>query len=124
MADFPRNGFQIDTSQLTNIATNGNLLVQVLSKLVETLQDVLPFSGAFGTVTLSAAASTVVANPSVTATSVILAMPTNAAAATLMAGSNSLYVSARTAGTSFTWATAAGGSAAGTETFSYVILNP
>jgi hypothetical protein len=57
------------------------------------------------------------------ATSVITLMPTNAAAATLMSGAKSLYVSTRTAATSFVVSTADGNAAAGTETFEYIIHN-
>lgn len=75
-----------------------------------------------GTVALGAAATTVVANTSATASSVVVLTPTNAAAATLMAGAKSLYVSARSAGVSFTLATADGNAAAGTETFAYALI--
>lgn len=78
---------------------------------------------AFGTVTLGAAASTVVSNVNVQAGSRIFITPTNAAAGTLQAGANAVYVSAKTGGTSFTLTTAGGGAAGGTETFDYVIFN-
>lgn len=93
---------------------------------------VMPFSGAVrslvdgtvvGAFTMDAAASKVVSNGGVTANSRIFLMPTNAAAATLMAGANSLYISAKSAGVSFTVATAGGGAAAGTETFNFLVLN-
>ncbi len=73
------------------------------------------------TFTMAAASAKVVSDANVTATSVIQLIPTNAAAATLMGGASSLYVSARSAGTSFTVATANGVAAAGNETFSYTI---
>lgn len=76
-----------------------------------------------GTVTLGAAATTVVSNIQVQAASIILLMPTNAAAGTLVGSAKSPYISARTVGTSFTIATASGASAAGTETFAYIIVN-
>jgi hypothetical protein len=74
-----------------------------------------------GSITLGAAASTVVNNACVTATCKIILTPTNAAAATLMGSTKSLYVSARSAATSFTVHTADGTNAAGTETFDYLI---
>lgn len=75
-----------------------------------------------GTFTCAAATSTTVTQTLTAANSVILLMPTNAAAGTLMAGANSLYVSARTANTSFAVSTAGGGSAAGSEQFSYLLI--
>lgn len=77
-----------------------------------------------GSFTLSAAASTTVAQPSVAVTSYIWLTPTNADAATLMGSAASLYVSAKTASTSFAVATADGSSASGTETFDYIIFTP
>lgn len=76
-----------------------------------------------GTFTCANATSTTVTQPLVAANSYIAFMPTNAAAGTLMAGANSLYTSARTANTSFVVSTAGGGSAAGTETFQYLLVN-
>lgn len=76
-----------------------------------------------GTFTLSAAATTTVAQTAATATSVIQLTPTNAAAATLMGSVKSLYYTI-TPGTSFTVHTANGAAAAGTETFSYLIQTP
>lgn len=80
-----------------------------------------------GTFTCANAAATTVNDATaaalITATSVISLMPTNAAAATLMGAATSLYVSARTAGTSFVVTTANAAAAAGTETFEYEIIN-
>lgn len=78
----------------------------------------------YGSFTLGAAATTTVTDPTVSATSMVTVTPSNAAAGTLMSGTKALYVSARTAGTSFTVATADGTAAAGTETFLYSIVNP
>lgn len=108
---------------LSDIATNGQNLNANISKLITTLQAILPFSGSVGTFTAAAAASTTVNDVNVKANSFIALMETNAAAGTLQATSERLYVSARTAGTSFTVSTSDGGDAAGTETFSYVIIN-
>lgn len=93
-----------------------------MSRLITTITGMFP--RAVGTFTCGAAATTVVADVNVVATSVILWTPTNAAAGTLQAGTTHLYLSARTAGASFTVATASGGSAGGTETFAYAIFNP
>ncbi|SRR5579883_398380 len=71
---------------------------------------------------LSAAASTTVSDRRVTSSSVIAFIPANAAAATLEGSARKLYVSARTAGVSFTVSTASGASAAGTEIFAYTII--
>jgi hypothetical protein len=79
--------------------------------------------GNTGSFTLGAAATTVVNNTNVTASSRIVCWPTNAAAALLMSGTKALYTSAKTASTSFTVATQDGTNAAGTETFDYIIFN-
>lgn len=71
---------------------------------------------------LAAAASTVVPDTQVQASSHIVLTPTNAAAAVVMAGAKSLYVSARNAGASFTVTTADATSTAGTENFTYRVL--
>jgi hypothetical protein len=78
-----------------------------------------------GTFTCANAATTTVSDQAaaVLTTSVITLMPTNAAAANLMNGAKSLYVSARTAATSFVVSTADASAAAGTETFEYIIHN-
>lgn len=75
-----------------------------------------------GSFTLDAAITTTVNNTSVASTSVILLSPKNAAAATLMGGVKSLYISAKTPGTSFQVATANGAAAAGTEIFDYLLV--
>lgn len=76
-----------------------------------------------GTFTCGAAIDTVVADTDVLATSVIVLMPTNASAATLMGSAKALYISVRTAGTSFQVSTASGAAALGTENFEYQLLN-
>lgn len=75
-----------------------------------------------GSFTLAAAATKVVSDVRVTATSKINLTAINAAAGTLMGSVKSLYVSALSAGVSFTVATANAASAAGTETFDYNIV--
>ena len=118
------NQGQINASDVTRIATNGGLIVQQLGNLINALTGLLPFSGATGTFTCAASATTTVTNTSVAANSIILITATNAADGTLMAGATSLYLSARTAGTSFAFATANAAAAAGTETFQFLIVNP
>lgn len=105
-------------------AGNQNLSAQ-FSALIAALGSLFPQVQAItgGSFTAANATSTTVPQPLTAANSFILLMPTNAAAGTLMSGANSLYISARTANTSFTVATAGGGSAAGTEQFSYLLVN-
>lgn len=113
-------------ASLDDIVTVGNTLNKNIAALLQSINLTLGALGKLysGTVTLGAAATTVVTNTNVLANSQIVLMPTNAAAGTLVSGANSPYISARTAGTSFTIATAGGGAAAGTETFQYMIVNP
>ncbi len=66
-------------------------------------------------------ATFVVTDALVTAACKITLTPTNAAAATLIGSAKCPYVSAKTAGASFTLSTASAGTAAGTETFDYAI---
>lgn len=102
--------------------TVDNLRNQLLAQIAQAIQAVFPrITGSF---TMANAASKVVTQTAIAANSIVTLSPTNAAAGTLMAGANSLYHSANTAGASFTVATAGGGSAAGTETFNYIVTNP
>ena len=82
------------------------------------------FSNAFignvgGTFTMAAAATKTITNASVTTSSRIFLTPTNAAAGTLQGSNKCLYVTA--ANGSFTVSTASGASAAGTETYAWVL---
>lgn len=110
-------------SELVNTIklANQNLSAAIV-QLNTTLGLVLP--RVFGSFTLAAAATTTVLNAKVAANSRINLMPTNAAAGTIMGSTKSLYVSARSAGVSFTVATASGIAAAGSETFEYEIITP
>lgn len=108
----------------SRMATNGSMLNQQIGQLIQALTSLLPFSGAFGTFTCAASATTTVTNSSVAANSIVLWSPTNAAAGTLEGSAKKLYISARTAGTSFALSTASAAAAAGTETFQYIIINP
>lgn len=95
-----------------------NTIINSTLNTVYTANGVHQGSGNF---TMSAAATKGVANTSITAATKVTLIPRNAAAATLMQGTKSLYISAITADTSFTVATADGTNAAGTESFDYVL---
>ena len=103
----------------TDIVTQLQQVAQQLGRWVQAFQG----RQLFGSFTMTAASSQIISNYAVAANSVIMLIPTNAAAATLQAGASSLYATP-TAGTGFTVNTANGGSAAGTETFQYVVTTP
>lgn len=98
-------------------------LNQNLAKLVGVMQSRFALSATTGTFNLAAAASTTVTDVNIKANSIVLPVPNTAAAATIMGGAQSLYVSAKAAGTSFTVSTANGAAASGGQAFSYIILN-
>lgn len=102
-------------SQLST--SNANMLA-----LIAVLRAIFP--QVFGTFTLAASASTVVTQPVIKANSLPIPIATNAAAAQLMGSAKALYLSALTPGSGFTVSTGNGVAAAGTETFSYVVLGP
>lgn len=103
---------------VTDVVTQLQGIVRQLTAINQTLK------GRFtiGTFKMAAAASTTVAEPAVQSNSTISITPTNASAATLM-HANGWYISAIVAGASFT-VTLGTGSAAGTETFSYILNTP
>lgn len=111
-------------AQTTEQATLNAALITQLATITAAILAVFPTKIFTGSFTLGAAVSTVIANGNVLSSSIILAFPTNASAGTLMGSAKALYVSAKSAGVSFTLATASAAAAAGTETFSYVIVNP
>src|SRR5262249_4172264 len=88
-------------------------------QLANTIANIFPRS--IGTFTLAAAASTTINDANVKSMSAILWIPTNAAAGALEGSAKKLYLSARTAGTSFAVATASAAAAAGTEAYVYAI---
>lgn len=102
----------------------GRALVENLAELVRVFDAFLAAQGTTGLFTMTATASLVVLDPAVLAGSTITLQAVNAAAAVLQGSNESLYISAKTAGTSFTVATGAGTNAAGGEIFSYRLTNP
>lgn len=104
-----------------DVVTTLKIANQNMSQLIQAILGVFPRVS--GTFTLAATATTTVPQPAVTANSIIVSVPTNASAATLMGSNKSLYVSAKSVGANFTVSTASGAAAAGTETFSYYIVN-
>ncbi len=110
-------------AETTALEAQTTAVVAQLAALVAAVLAVFPTAVFTGSFTLGAAATTTVNNGHVTASSIIIPFPTNAAAGTLMGSAKSLYISARVVGVSFTVATASAGAAAGTETFSYIIVN-
>lgn len=111
-------------SYLASLVSNGSTTNQQLGSLIQTILSIFPLTATVGTFTLAASATTTVTSAYVKANSVIIPFPTNAAAGTLQGSAKSLYVSARTAGTSFTVSTASAAAAAGTETFFFLLVNP
>jgi hypothetical protein len=110
---------QIQSDTLAQIAGhNANM-----AKLISVIQGRFALSAFSGTFGLTASASFTVTDSNIKANSIILLDPANASAATLQGSNQHLYVSARSAGASFTVTTGAGTNAAGTERFNYIIVN-
>jgi hypothetical protein len=107
---------------LDDVVSNLLSIAKNIGSLIGVLQTTLPRVS--GTFTLGAAATTVVPEPAVRSNSIIMPIPTNASAATLQGSAKYAYVSVKTVGVSFTVATANGTAAAGTETFTYQLMNP
>ena len=93
-----------------------------LANLVTAVRDAFPRIN--GTFTLANATTTVVAEPSIAASGIVVFTPTNAAAA-LTQRTRGLYhdQAANVAGKTFTVSTQSG-TASGTETFEYLVVNP
>jgi hypothetical protein len=104
---------------LVNAAKAG---AQNIGQLVKAFGTYFPMNGTAGTFTCTAGASTIVAAPSVKATSWIFLQPTNAAAGTMTGSVRCPYIASRNPGVSFT-VTAASSVAFGTETFSWLLIN-
>jgi len=104
-------------------ASIGLAIAQNIADVATALSSFLGVSGTGGTATWTAAASIVVSSSAVTATSLVFISPASASAATLSAGASAPYVSALTAGASFTLATADAGNAAGGEIYNWLLVN-
>jgi hypothetical protein len=123
---------------MSNLDTNNNgqqnqaspdTIVTLLQALVHYVGDIVgllqtSFPRILGSFTMTATVTLAVPAPTITASGNVTITPRNAAAATLQSGPKALYVSAITAGTGFTVATADATTAAGTEIFSYAVTNP
>lgn len=114
-------GVYITGSTITSLAIGDNATNSTIPFSSATSTLTMASNDIVGTFTLGAAITSTIANVNVTAGCTILLTPTNAAAATLQGSAKCLYISARTAATSFAVSTANGVAAAGTETFTYRI---
>lgn len=94
-----------------------------LAKLASVMQTRFALAAFTGSFTLAAVASQVVTDANAKAGSIIYLTAANAAAAAMQATAKNPWVSAISAGASFTVATADGTAATGGQIFSYVILN-
>jgi hypothetical protein len=100
-------------SNLKNAVTNIGALTNAINAA---------FPRITGSFTLAAATTTVVVQPATAANSIVILTPTNGTAA-LTERTSGLFQSANTPGASFSISTQ-NGAAAGTETFSYIMVNP
>ena len=94
-----------------------------LAAIVRALQNAFVGNAVTVPFTMAAAATKTVSSTAVLAGSAIILIDTNSSAATLQGSAKRLYPSAISAGVSFTVSTASGASAAGTETFTALIVN-
>lgn len=102
-------------------SASGNVAAAIAANTAAITAALLPIVGSF---TLGAAATLVVTQAATAANSIIVIQPTNAGAGTLQGSAKCLYISAKSAGVSFTVATASGVAATGGETFNYIMVNP
>lgn len=93
--------------------------VKGINNIASVLSSTFPRIG--GSFTLTAATTTIVAQPATASNSIVLFTPTNSTAA-LTLRTSGLFHSGNTAGASFSVATQTS-IAAGTETFEYVLVN-
>ena len=94
---------------------------QNLAQLAGYFKTAFPLSAYSGGFTMAAAATKTVTDAHVKTTSLIVLIDTNAAAGTLQGSAKRIYPTAGAG--SFTVSTASGASAAGTEVFSYLVVN-
>ena len=119
----------LSSHQTLTIAGQDDMLAQVsghnsnMAKLISILSSRFALGAFTGTFAMPAAITKTVADTNVKANSIIIFVPTNTSAAQLQGSAKQLYVSAKAAGVSFDASTGSLVAAAGTETFSYVILN-
>lgn len=115
MADGQTSGFADLNNTNKGGVTNLSLIYQVLLSTFPRIN---------GTFSLSAATTTIVTQPAISASSIVAFFPTNGTAA-LIERTNGLFhnQSANVAGASFTMSTQAGSATAG-GTFSYYVINP
>lgn len=111
---------EIGSASATATTAIDAAIAAAAASIVTALQATFP--RVTGNFTLSAATTKVVTETHTTASSVIMIMPTNASAATLMGSSKSLYISALSAGASFTVHTGDNTNAASGETFNYIMV--
>jgi len=104
-----------DTDNIVTKLQQGN---QLMGQLVNIVNGWMP--RAFGAFTMSAAASKSVTDANCSSASYVVLIPINAAAGTLQGSAKCLYVTA--ANGAFTVSTASAASAAGTESFLYLIF--
>lgn len=109
-------------ASLDDLVTVGNNLNKNISLLIQTITAVFPRIS--GTFTLAAASTTSVSQSAMQSNSIVLWNPVNSSAATLEGSAKNIYVLSKTSGTGFVVSTANGSAAAGTEQFSYVVINP
>lgn len=102
-------------NQLSN--SNANMVA-----LTAALQAAFP--QVIGSFTLAASASTTVAQTGIKANGFPIWIPTNASAAELEGSVKKLYLASINPGVGFTLTTGSGTAAAGTETMSYILVNP
>lgn len=141
MLDMSRSGASVDDIVAVLKSSNQNMsqLIQavtalapllsamgpaIVTALAPAIAEALGVSVKFGSFTCAANTNTTVTDANVATNSHIVWIPTNATAGTLEGGTRKLYLSARTAATSFRVTTASGAAAGGTETFIYVMINP
>jgi hypothetical protein len=115
--DMPWDNFFNDAQNALN---SNQVSISSMQTALGTIQVELTSMQLNANFTMNAATSTTIADSRVTANSHISLTPTNADAANLVYY-DSLYISARVAGVSFTVHTLLD-SAAGTETFSYTVI--
>lgn len=118
-----------DIKQTLVFAGQDDMLAQVaghnanMASLTKVFSTRFALSSFTGTFNMTATATITIPDTNVKSNSVIFFVPTNGAGAQLQGSAKQLYVSTRAPGTNFVAATGNAVAAAGTETFSYVILN-